>query len=156
MDNKGYSHIPRALFDAITFLAQALPKRAVPTWLELLFGAMLTHNGFVTHAWLAITPKRHWSSYYKWLQKGHWSWVALGLQTARLALQKNSGKRCFLAIDDTLVFRASRKVPESRIHHQHGQKCNRPVYVRGQNWVSLALTLSQGWRALAIPVLSRL
>ena len=59
-------------------------------------------------------------------------------------------------IDDTLVFRCSRKAPESRIHHQHGQKANRPVSVRGQNWVSLALTLPQGWRTLAIPVLSRL
>ena len=34
MDDKGYGHIPNALFDAITFLAQALPKRSVPTWLE--------------------------------------------------------------------------------------------------------------------------
>lgn len=156
MDTKGYGHIPKALFDAITFLAQALPKRAVPTWLELLFGAMLTQAGFVTEAWLAIMPRRHWTSYYKWLQKGCWSWVALGVQTARLALQQVPGKRCFLVIDDTLVFRCSRKAPESRIHHQHGQKVNRPVYVRGQNWVCLALTLSQGWRSLAVPVLSRL
>jgi hypothetical protein len=41
MDHKGYRYIPRAMFDAITFLAQALPKRSVPTFLELLFGAML-------------------------------------------------------------------------------------------------------------------
>ena len=67
MDDKGYCHIPNALFDAITFLAQALPKRSVPTWLELLFGAMLTKAGFVTEAYLAINPKRHWTSYYKWL-----------------------------------------------------------------------------------------
>ena len=46
MDSKGYRHIPRALFDSITFLAQALPKRSVPTFLELLFGAMLTPTGF--------------------------------------------------------------------------------------------------------------
>jgi hypothetical protein len=59
-------------------------------------------------------------------------------------------------IDDTVVFRCSKKAPESRIHHQHGQKANRPIYVRGQNWASLALTVSQGWRSLAIPVLSRL
>jgi hypothetical protein len=156
MDTKGYTNIPQSLFDSITFLSQALPKRAVPTWLELLFGAMLTQAGFVTEAWLAITPRRHWTSYYKWLQKGRWSWVALGLQTARLALQQIPGKRCFLVIDDTLVFRCSRKAPESRIHHQHGQKDNRPVYVRGQNWVSLALSLPHGWRSLAVPVLSRL
>lgn len=156
MDTKGYSRIPKALFDAITFLAQALPKRSVPTFLELLFGAMLTQNGFVTEAWLAIQPRRHWTSYFKWLQKGHWSWVALGLQTARLALQGARDARCFVAIDDTLVLRGSRKAPESRIHHQHGCKANRPEYVRGQNWVTLALVMPQGWRSLALPILSRL
>ena len=156
MDIKGYGNIPQSLYDAITFLAQALPKRSVPTFLELLFGAMLTQNGFVTDAWLAIKPRRHWTSYFKWLQKGRWSWVALGLQTARLALQNTEGSRCYVAIDDTLVFRGSRKAPESRIHHQHGCKVNRPVYVRGQNWVTLALVLPQGWRSLALPILSRL
>jgi hypothetical protein len=58
MDRKGYRHIPRALLDTITFLAAALPKRSVPTWVELLFGAMLTQTGFVTDAWLAIKPRR--------------------------------------------------------------------------------------------------
>jgi hypothetical protein len=53
MDHKGYHHIPRALFDAITFLCQSLPKRSVPTFLELLFGAMLTQSGFVTDSRLA-------------------------------------------------------------------------------------------------------
>lgn len=156
MDTKGYGNIPQSLFNAITFLAQALPKRSVPTFLELLFGAMLTQNGFVTEAWLAIKPRRHWTSYFKWLQKGRWSWVALGLQTARLSLQEATQKRCYVAIDDTVVFRCSRKAPESRIHHQHGCKVNRPVYVRGQNWVTLALVLPQGWRSLALPILSRL
>lgn len=156
MDTKGYGNIPQSLYDAITFLAQALPKRSVPTFLELLFGAMLTQNGFVTEAWLAIRPKRHWTSYFKWLQQGRWSWVALGLQTARLALQRTEGPRCYVAIDDTVVFRCSRKAPESRIHHQHGCKVNRPVYVRGQNWVTMALVLPQGWRSLALPILSRL
>lgn len=156
MDNKGYGNIPNALFEAITFLAQALPKRSVATWLELLFGAMLTQAGFVTEAYLAITARRHWTSYYKWLQVGKWSWVALGLQTARLALREVPGKRCFLVIDDTVVFRSSPKAPESRFHHQHGQKSNRPVFVRGQNWVSLALSISKNWRSLAVPVLSRL
>jgi len=78
MEPKGYRPIPQSLLDAITFLAQALSKRSVPTWLELLFGAMLTQAGFITEAWLAITPRRHWTSYFKWLQKGRWSWGALG------------------------------------------------------------------------------
>ncbi len=156
MDKKGYRHIPYALFDAITFLAQALPKRSIPTWLELLFGAMLTRTGFVTEAYLAINPRRHWTSYYKWLQKGNWSWVSLSFQTARLALRQIPGKRCFIAIDDTIVFRTSIKAPESRIHHQHGQKANRPDFVRGQNWVALSLSISKNWRSLSVPILSRL
>ena len=44
METKGYGNIPDALFETITFLAQTLPKRSVPTWLELLFGAMSNHQ----------------------------------------------------------------------------------------------------------------
>jgi len=156
MDHKGYGHIPKALFDAITFLAQSLPKRSVPTFLELLFGAMLTQSGFVTDAVLAVDTVRHWNSYYKWLHFGKWSWVALGCQTVRLALQMFPRHRWFLMIDDTIVFRSSKKAPGSAIHHQHGRKTNRPTYVRGQCWVTLALTLSKGFRSLGIPILSRL
>jgi hypothetical protein len=156
MDYKGYCHIPRALFDAITFLAQALPKRSVQTFLELLFGAMLTQTGFVTDAYLAVAAVRHWNSYYKWLHFGKWSWVALGRQTVRLALQMFPRRRWFLMIDDTLVFRSSRQAPGSAIHHQHGHKTNRPTFVRGQCWVTLALTFAKGFRSLGIPILSRL
>jgi len=39
---KDTGNIPDALYEAITFLAQALPKRSVPTWLELLFAASPT------------------------------------------------------------------------------------------------------------------
>lgn len=156
MDYKGYRHIPSALFDAITFLAQAIPKRSVPTFLELLFGAMLTQTGFVTDAYLAVNSVRHWNSYYKWLHFGKWSWVALGCQTARLALRMFPRRRWFLMIDDTIVFRSSKKAPGSAIHHQHGNKTNRPDFVRGQCWVTLALTISKRFRSLGIPILSRL
>jgi hypothetical protein len=59
-------------------------------------------------------------------------------------------------IDDTIVFRSSKKAPGSAIHFQHGNKANRPTFVRGQCWVTLALTLSKGFRSLGIPILSRL
>jgi transposase len=55
---------------------------------------MLSQNGFVTEARMAICARRHWTSYFKWLQKGRWSWVAIGLQTARLALRYNNDKLC--------------------------------------------------------------
>lgn len=156
MNNKGYGHIPSVLFDAITFLAQALPKRSVPTFLELLFGAMLTQTGFVTDACLAVATVRHWNSYYKWLQFGKWSWVALGRQMVRLLFLVMPARQWFLTIDDTIVFRSSKKAPGSAIHHQHGNKTNRPTFVRGQCWVTLAVALSKRFRSLALPVLSRL
>jgi len=103
---------------------------------------MLTQTGFVTDAILAVDTVRHWNSYYKWLHFGKWSWVAIGRQTARLALRIFQRRRWFLMIDDTIVFRSSKKAPGSAIHHQHGTKTNRPTFVRGQCWVTLALTLS--------------
>lgn len=88
MDNKGYGNIPSTLCECITFIARALPIRSVPTFIELLSGAMLTQAGFVTDAWLAITPTptHSWRAYYKWLQHGRWSWVAVGIQLARLVV----------------------------------------------------------------------
>ena len=65
MGNKGYGNIPSTLFESITFLARVLPVRSVPTFIELLIGAMLTQNGFVTEAWLAIVDGKL-KMYQKW------------------------------------------------------------------------------------------
>ena len=119
MNNQKYVDIPVVLFNWSTFLAQALPIRSVPTFLELLFGAMLTQTGFVTEAWLAIDARRQWFSYYKWLEKGKWSWLALGRQMARLIAQQFGAENIFLVIDDVLVPRASRRAPGVCRHHQH-------------------------------------
>ncbi len=156
MGNKGYSSIPGTLFECITFLARALPIRSVPTFIELLIGAMLTQTGFVTGAWLAINPLRSWSAYYKWLQEGKWSWVALGVQTARMVVTFFPQPVWFLIFDDTLIYRSSKKAPGSGIYHQHGNKTNRPQYARGQCWVSMALSIGKGKKHAAVPLLSRL
>lgn len=156
MGNKGYSTIPRTLFDCITFLTKVLPARSVPTFIELLIGAMVTQTGFVTDAWLAINPLRSWTAYYKWLQQGKWSWVALGVQLARMVVTFFPQPIWFLIFDDTFIYRCSKKAPGSGIHHQHGNKANRPQYARGQCWVSMALSISTGMKHSAIPLLSRL
>lgn len=156
MGNKGYSTIPATLFECITFLTRALPIRSVPTFIELLIGAMLTQAGFVTEAWLAIHPLRSWSAYYKWLQQGKWSWVALGIQTARMVVALFPQPVWFLIFDDTLIYRSSKKAPGSGIYHQHGNKANRPQYARGQCWVSMALAIGDGKKHAAVPLLSRL
>jgi hypothetical protein len=156
MGIKGYSTIPSTLFESITFLARVLPVRSVPTFIELLFGAMLTQAGFVTEAWLAINPLRNWTAYYKWLHQGKWSWVALGVQLARLVVARFPQSAWFLIFDDTIIYRGSKKAPGSTIHHQHCNKTNRPQYSRGQCWVTMALSITSGMRHSAVPLLSRL
>jgi len=156
MDNKGYGNIPKILFDWITFLVKALPLRSVPTFIELLIGAMLTPTGFVTDAWLMVAMKRHWTSYFKWLQKGKWSWVALAQQLALLLIQWCPYKQWYLVIDDTVVLRNSKKAPSSQFHHMHGNKANRPQFVRGQCWVSLSAIVEGQKQAWSIPLISRL
>jgi hypothetical protein len=99
---------------------------------------MLTPTGFVTDAWLMLDMHNHWNSYYKWLQKGKWSWLALARQFVRLVLASIKCDVVHLVIDDTLTLRASKKAPGSQIHHQHGNKPNLASFVRGQCWFSLA------------------
>ena len=154
--DRGYGGIPRPLCDWITFLSQALPARSVGTFLELLIGAMLTPAGFVTEAYLVLGMRNHWTSYYKWLQQGKWSWLGLTRQFVRLVLQVVGPEEVHLVVDDTVVLRASKKAPGSQIHHQHGNKPNLAQYVRGQCWVSLAWVTGKGSRFLALPLLSRL
>lgn len=156
MRNKGCTTIPRILLENITFLTRVLPARSIPTFIELLIGAMITQSGFVTQAWLAINPLRTWTSYYKWLQDGKWSWVALGVQLAKLVVRFYPQSTWFLIFDDTFIYRNSQKAPGSAVFHQHGNKVNRPTYARGQCWVSMALSITKGRKHSAIPLLSRL
>lgn len=140
----------------ITFLARTLPPRSVKTFLELLFGAMFSSAGFVTEAYLAINPARHWTAYYKWLQQGLWSWLKLGRQLLTLLWSLFPDEWKMLVIDDSLIFRLSQKAPASRIHYDHSHKGNRPAYVRGQCWVCLGAIIGPLKYRVGIPVLARL
>ena len=157
MHTKGYSRIPRELFNWITFLTKVLPPRSVGTFIELLIGSMLSTTGFVTDSYRILRMSRHWTSYYKWLQEGRWSWLDLARQFARLLLAVIKPDVIHLAIDDTLTLRASKKAPGSQIHHQHGSKPNLAQYVRGQCWGSLAWVVQRDDKShIALPLLSRL
>jgi hypothetical protein len=152
---QNYKEIPAELFIWITYLAEAVPVRSIPTFIELLIGAMLIQKGFVTEAYLAVDMKRQWFSYYKWLETGKWSWVALGLQMGRLVANVLNLKHIFLIIDDFTIMRASKKAPDVGIQHQHGNKPNRPKYVNGQVNITLSMVLECGWKSYALPLLSR-
>jgi hypothetical protein len=92
---------------------------------------MLTPTEFVTDAYWMLTMHNHWTSYYKWLQQGKWSWLALARQFARLALANVTHDVVHLAMDETVTLRTSKKAPGSRIHHRHSNKVNLPAFVQG-------------------------
>ena len=141
----------------ITFLAHALPLRSVPTFIELVVGTLLSRRGWVTEAYLAIAAQRHWTSYYKWLQQGHWSWRRLGQYVAVLLRCSFQRRVWYLVMDDSVNCRASPQAPSRGRHHNHSRKVNRPRFLPGQCWVLLAAVLSRGRRyGSAIPVLARL
>ena len=157
MNIQGYPSIPKVLCDWTTFLVKALPLRSVGTFVELLYGSMLSSSGFVSEAYLALDMVRHWNSYYKWLQQGRWSWLSLARRFVVLVLSQQKAACIDLIIDDSLVLRHSKRAPASRIHYQHGNKPNLAKYVRGQCWVSLASAMSrQDGTVVAVPLLQRL
>ena len=112
--------IPPEFRQWILFLCRAIPIRSTLTFIELLLSALLSQNGFVTEAYSSIAIRNHWTSYYRWLQNGKWSWLALSRQFLRLLISVLQNDVVHLAIDDTLTLRSSHKVPNSQIHHQHG------------------------------------
>ena len=150
--------IPTPLCAWLTLLAQAVPNRSALTFLELLVGAMITDRGFVTEALLALTPRRKWPTYFKWLEGGKWSWIAVAQRLCKILVTHFAPPVWYLVIDDTLVPRASKKAPDVGFHFDHSRKPNRSRYIWGQGWVTLAAvvhakTVATSW---AVPLISRL
>ena len=156
MHTKGYSNIPGELFYYITFLTRALPLRSAKTFIELLMGSLLTQSGFVTSAIWIVDMARQWPGYYKWLETGQWSYLKLMRQWTALFLKLFGDNPVYLAIDDSIVLRHSKKAPMSQIHHQHGNKTNLSRYVRGQCRVALAAIVKRSGCNTPLPLLLRL
>ena len=149
--------ILRELAFYTTFLARALSPTAVPTFCELLFGCMLSGDGFVTQALLSIDYQCVWSSYHHWISHGKWRWKHLACRLIRLVCSKApTDEPITLALDDWVIERYSDKAPACRTHHQHSKKRNRPTYIWGQCWVSLAVIFERAADEMftAIPIIS--
>ncbi len=156
MHTKGYSNIPGELFYYITFLTRALPLRSAKTFIELLMGSLLTQSGFVTSAIWILDMARQWPGYYKWLETGQWSYLKLMRQWTALFLKLFGDNPVYLAIDDSIMLRHSKKASMSQIHHQHGNKTNLSRYVRGQCRVALAAIVKRSGCNTPLPLLLRL
>src|SRR5690349_7131940 len=148
--------VPPILTSLVAGLAAAVPRRARTTFTELLLGAATTRGGHVTDAILAAGLSRSWTSYYWFLQRGRWVWLAVW-QALLAALQSLFAPPVWhVVIDDTVVERVSAKAPGSLIHHDHSAKPNRSRFLRGQGWLCLAAVVERGWKVGAVPLMLRL
>jgi hypothetical protein len=148
--------IPPILTTLVGRLAAAVPRRARTTFTELLIGAATTRGGHVTDAILAAGLSRRWTTYYWFLQRGRWAWLAVWQALLRALATLFDPPVWHVIIDDTLVERISARAPGSLVHHNHAAKPNRSRFLRGQGWLCLAAVVERGWRVGAVPLMLRL
>lgn len=119
--NRTREQILPILHHWITFLAYALPLWSVSPWIEQVVGALLNQRGWVTAAYLAIAAPQHWTSYYKWLQQGRWSWLRVGQYLAVLLRCGFPRRSWYLVVDDSINCRTSPQAPSRGQHHPYSR-----------------------------------
>src|SRR3954452_505236 len=148
--------VPPILTTLVGRLAEAVPRRARTTFTEPLLGAATTRGGHVTDAILAAGLSRSWTTYYRFLQRGRWAWLAVWQVLLSLLAMLFDPPVWHVVIDDTVVERISARAPGSLVHHNHAAKPNRSRFLRGQGWLCLAAVVERGWRVGAVPLMLRL
>src|SRR5215218_5310472 len=111
--------VPPLLTTLVGRLAAAVPRRARTTFAELLIGAASTRGGHVTDAILAAGLSRGWTSYYWFLQRGRWAWLAVWRALLGVLKELFAPPVWHVAIDDTVVERISARAPGSLVHRNH-------------------------------------
>src|SRR5436305_6099311 len=127
--------VPPILTTLVAGLAAAVPRRARTTFAELLIGAATTRGGHVTDAILAAGLSRSWTSYYWFLQRGRWAWLAVWRALLAALTTLFEPPVWHVVIDDTVVERISARAPGSLLHRNHAGKPNRSRFLRGQGWL---------------------
>lgn len=141
----------------ITHLLIAVPPRSRATFVELLCGCLISPEGWVTRAISAITRRRHWTTYYKLLERGSLRTLRLAQALFELVAQTLPMDILNLVIDDTLILRQSETAPGSTIRHDHARKANQTQFVLAQCWVTLGVSvLGSAGRKYVLPIVSRL
>lgn len=145
------------LSEWINFLLPAVAIRSRATFIELLCGCLVSPEGWVTRCIGAIWRRKHWSTYYKLIERGSIHTVALARALFALVLAVLPFDTITLVIDDTLVPRSSASAPGCARRHEHSRKTNRPPFILSQCWVTLGVSvLGNGGTKLVLPILSRL
>jgi hypothetical protein len=139
----------------VSFLLVAVPPRSRRTFAELLIGAMLNPEGWVTRAIGAISREAHWTTYYKLIERAQVPVGDLSVRLLQLVQRVFPSELVNLIIDDTLVPRCAKTGAGISIKHDHSHKANRPTFLNSQCWVTLALVVRvRLGSALTVPLRS--
>ena len=141
--------VPPLLTTLVGRLAAAVPRRARTTFTELLLGAATTRGGHVTDAILAAGLSRSWTTYYWFLQRGRWAWLAVWRALLGALQELFAPPVWHVVIDDTVVERISARAPGSLLHCNHAGKPNRSRFLRGQGWLCLAAVVERSYSGSA-------
>lgn len=140
----------------VSCLFSAIPKKLRPSCLELLPGCVIAASGHISKALLAIDFHNHWTAYYKIIEEACFSWIALSREWFRLASSFSAQDKLLMALDDTLVYRSSKKAPGADFHFDHAHKTNRTDFPLSQQFVSLFVIAQHGQKHAALPVCMQL
>lgn len=145
------------LSEWISFLLPAVPIRSRASFIELLCGCLVSPEGWVTRSIVAISRRKHWTTYYKLIERGSVRTVRLARALFRLVQAVLPSDVLTLVLDDTLVPRSSASAPGCAYRHDHSRKTNRPPFLLAQCWVTVGVSvLGHGGANLVLPILSRL
>ncbi len=110
----------------------------------------------MTRAISAICREKHWTTYYKLIERGSVRLVPLARALFSLIQQVLPLQSIHFVLDDSLVPRHSKIAPGSMLRHDHAHKNNRPEYLLSQCWLTLGICV-QGLNhsKLVLPLLSR-
>ena len=137
----------------ITCLLTAVPPRSRATFVELLCGCLISPEGWVTRAISALTRRRHWTTYYKMLERGSLRTLRLAQALFEVVAQALPMDILNLVID----LRQSETAPGSTLRHEHAKKANQTQFVQAQCWVTLGISvLGSAGRKYVLPIVSRL
>lgn len=141
---------------AFLVCGNSIPSRSLKAFLETVWGALLSSNGFVTQSFLSSQKQRSHHAYFDWIKRGKWSFIALSIQMHQWIKESLNESSSRYIIDDTLIPRSSKKAPGAHIQRQHGSKPNTSTYLNAQNIVTIAMLARKQSESIALPLTAHL
>ncbi|MCA1700497.1 MAG: transposase [Actinobacteria bacterium] len=156
-------HVPGSLDGLLSLLRPCFSQPTFHTFRALIVGQISqtgrrTVTGMLVGA--RVSTVWHHARAHRFFSHARWSVDELGLRIAELIAERltEPGAPLLLAIDDTLLHRAGRKVHGCFWHHDATANSQQAAVAWGNNWVVVGLVVRLAFldRAVCLPVLFRL